>query len=554
MHGLRQIYGFSRIFGCTAALLALSAVMATAQQTSKAAAADAHYSGGEIYFQANVRASAWSLTLTGPDGFVLIRRSQGSPPSISVFDQDGNALPDGAYSYELQGEISRSGSAFETSDEETAEGRKMSLRSGVRPVELPALSGHFRIANGAIVTPEGDEPRTSTGTLTRRTTMAAPDQAVITNDQVILDDLIVVGSGCIGQDCVNNENFGFDTIRMKENNLRIKAQDTSNSGSFPTNDWQITFNDSANGGLNKFSIDDIDGGRTPFTIEAGAPSHSLYVDDGGLVGLGTSTPVVELHVKDGDTPTLRLEQDGSSGFTPQTWDVAGNETNFFVRDVTNGSTLPIRLRPGAPSSSIEVASNGNVGIGSAPDATSVFHVKRTGNVLPVFESSNGNAVQFRIKSDSANRRIVALDGSDNQQSQIVLANNGHFEFLGPSVGDVRATLDATGLDVNGTIKLNGTQIHPDYVFEPQYDLLSIDQQAAFMWEHRHLPAVGPGIYDSEGKSVLDLGRKTMGMLEELEKAHIYIEQLNNELRDRSAQLQALQARLERLEHLLGAEE
>jgi hypothetical protein len=70
------------------------------------------------------------------------------------------------------------------------------------------------------------------------------------------------------------------------------------------------------------------------------------VDDGGRVGLGTSTPVVDLHVVSGDSPTLRLEQNGSSGFTPQTWDVAGNETNFFVRDVTHSSNLPFRIRPG----------------------------------------------------------------------------------------------------------------------------------------------------------------------------------------------------------------
>ena len=143
-------------------------------------------------------------------------------------------------------------------------------------------------------------------------------------DQQILDDLIVDGSMCVGLDCVNGESFGFDTIRLKENNLRIKFQDTSSSASFPTNDWQLTANDSSNGGANKFSIDDIDGGRTPFTVEAGAPSHSLYVDDGGRIGLGTSTPVVEMHVVNGDSPTMRLEQNGSSGFTPQTWDVAGN--------------------------------------------------------------------------------------------------------------------------------------------------------------------------------------------------------------------------------------
>jgi hypothetical protein len=189
-------------------------------------------------------------------------------------------------------------------------------------------------------------------------------------DQYFCDDVIVdCGSLCVGGDCVNGESFGFDTLRLKENNLRIKFQDTSSSASFPSNDWQLTANDSTNGGANRFSIDDIDGGRTPFTLEASAPSHSLYVDDGGRIGNGTSIPVVDLHVKSGNTPTLRLEQDGSSGFTPQTWDVAGNEANFFVRDVTNGSTLVLRIRPGAPTSAIDIAAGGDVGIGtSAPAA------------------------------------------------------------------------------------------------------------------------------------------------------------------------------------------
>ena len=181
-------------------------------------------------------------------------------------------------------------------------------------------------------------------------------------DIVHLDDVIINQSLCIGNDCVNGESFGFDTLRLKENNLRIKAQDTSNSASFPTRDWQLTFNDSSNGGANKFSVDDIDAARTPFTIEGGAPSHSLYVDDAGRIGVGTSTPVVQVHVKDGNTPTLRLEQDGSSGFTPQIWDVAGNEANFFIRDASNGSTLPFSIRPGAPSRSIDIQANGDVSI------------------------------------------------------------------------------------------------------------------------------------------------------------------------------------------------
>jgi len=39
--------------------------------------------------------------------------------------------------------------------------------------------------------------------------------APVSADQVIPDDLIVQGSNCVGLDCVDNESFGFDTLRLK---------------------------------------------------------------------------------------------------------------------------------------------------------------------------------------------------------------------------------------------------------------------------------------------------------------------------------------------------
>ena len=54
-------------------------------------------------------------------------------------------------------------------------------------------------------------------------------------DVVVPDDQIVQGSQCVGLDCVNNESFGFDTQRYKENNTQIKFEDTS-IGAFPSND------------------------------------------------------------------------------------------------------------------------------------------------------------------------------------------------------------------------------------------------------------------------------------------------------------------------------
>jgi hypothetical protein len=102
-------------------------------------------------------------------------------------------------------------------------------------------------------------------------------------DQTIPDDLIVQGSQCVGLDCVTNEAFGFDTLRMRENNIRIKFDDTSASAGFPANDWALQANDSANGGANRFMLFDDTAGRSPFSVFAGAPADALVITASGQV-------------------------------------------------------------------------------------------------------------------------------------------------------------------------------------------------------------------------------------------------------------------------------
>ncbi|WP_351009437.1 tail fiber domain-containing protein [Shewanella sp. S1-58-MNA-CIBAN-0166] len=307
---------------------------------------------------------------------------------------------------------------------------------------------------------------------TRKLAWAIIPLAVSVNlyaDQQILDDLVVDGSACIGQDCVNGESFGFDTLRLKENNLRIKFQDTSNSSSFPTNDWQLTANDATNGGANKFSLDDIDGGKTPFTIMAGAKNNALFVASNGKIGLGTSLPVVEMHVVDGDSPTMRLEQDGSSGFTPQTWDVAGNETNFFIRDVTNGSKLPFKIRPNAPTNSLYIDTDGDIGLGTAsPDAQ--LHVIDS-------TSTNLSTSSVLVENTNAARNSVLLELAHAGNSYLKMSNteasptvafwllgsrqDGTFSLTN-NVGGQVFIVDSTGnITTKGTVTANNVLLTSD---------------------------------------------------------------------------------------------
>ncbi len=472
--------------------------------------------------------ASMSLTITGPGGFAYHQTfAQGESPLFNIFDKAGQALADGGYNWEL-----RATPVLSPAQRQQMEATRGEL--GRKSAPGMTQSGFFRIAGGALVVPGAES-------------IGGGDTDLQTRDQVILDDLIVDGSACIGMDCVNGESFGFDTLRLKENNLRIRAVDTSSTSSFPSRDWQITFNDSSNGGANKFSIDDIDGGRTPFTIEAGAPSHSLYVDDGGRLGFGTSTPVVELHVVDGDTPTLRLEQDGSSGFTPQTWDVAGNETNFFIRDATNGSTLPFRIEPSTPSNALYVDSTGNIGLGTtSPDSdldieggTPGMRFTNTGTAGGGWRfQMNGTQGSLNWRDLSNDNDVVKMgQGANASLLRIGLDTGGGTAVDTVSIGSTGASGDAV-LSVQGSIVVNTVTVHPDYVFEPDFALESIEDHAAFMWQEKHLPALPKA---PEGlKGPVNLVSHQMGVLEELEKAHIYIEQLHETI-------QKLEARVGQLE-------
>jgi hypothetical protein len=376
------------------------------------------------------------LTVSTPEGTVIRKTFEtGSSPYFGLSDLNSVSRLDGSYTYELQ---------------VVPFPRKVDRREFERAGELIPLkksmiqTGAFLIQGGSIVTPGPAEDISRT------------------QDVLHYDDVIITGSLCVGFDCQDGESFGFDTIILKEHNLRIYFNDTSYTASYPTNSWRITINDSTNGGASYFSVDDVDDGTSIFKVEAGAPSNSLYVEDYGRVGLGTSTPVVELHIKDSDTPTLRLEQDSSGGWTAQTWDVAGNESNFFVRDATNGSKLPFRIQPSTPSSTLCLKSDGNVGIGTWSPAyplelettneDAVFCIERTDGATGRIVGGSA-AVQFGSISD---HKVHIVTGSSSNKRMTIDNSNGYV-----GIGDTTPSYPIEVATANGARLLtNGNWQNP----------------------------------------------------------------------------------------------
>lgn len=563
---LRPLVTAASAAGLLAALLAVPARAASPESGPRLADVSIAASGAEWKLLETDAGTV--LTVRTPGGEVeRIEAAPGSSVRFSPVAADGSRRPDGNYVWEIR-PVRKPASPGKPGPEDSV-GRTQRIVPADGE-KLDALSGSFSVSAGLLVFGGADEVPSAGTAGSSRVSPASTKPAALgvgVLDQVIADDLIVTGSGCFGFDCVNNESFGFDTLRLKENNLQIKFEDTSATAGFPTNDWLLRANDSASGGANRFVIEDTTGAKIPLSITAGAPTSSVFVDTGGRVGFRTATPVLDLHANTGNTPALRLEQNGSAGWSAQTWDVAANEANFFIRDVTGGSKLPFRIQPGAPTNSIYIANSGNVGLGTTSPVTPLHILKTSEADVTVLRTentagrarmdfvANGELWFFQNDSSPAQERFnISLEGSGGVEVQI------------------SQRLDADGLP---TMKVDGSVQATNVIFSSSRELKTaiapLDQAAVLErvaglpiseWRYkseaetaRH---VGPMAEDFASAFELTGDGRTISMVDANGVALASIQALYAKVREKDADIEglrkanlALMARLAAIEESLG---
>ena len=252
-------------------------------------------------------------------------------------------------------------------------------------------------------------------------------------------------------------------------------------------------------------------------VKGVVPDNAFWLDTSGYLGLGTSMPQTSVHVVSPLTSAvMRLEEtNGTSGG----FDIAASDTAFQVASSGNG-TIPLVIEGTAPSNSLYVAGTGYVGFGTnTPDAP--------------LEVSDDNSFSFF--------RITATEAPVNQSADVVFTQ-------GPlTTGEFRYNI------VDG----DGPEMRLNADGDVTFARKSVTEHAALMWEKGHLPAVGPTLPGAP----MNVSEKMGGMLNELEHAHIYIEELHSrnaalaaevaaeraQNARQAAQIAALAARLDALE-------
>ncbi|MDQ2090266.1 hypothetical protein [Marimonas arenosa] len=368
-------------------------------------------------------------------------------------------------------------------------------------------------------------------------------------------DHSVVGNLCVGADCTSSESFGSFPLKVKAEVVGIHLEDTTTGLNTSKRDWRILANEAHPSGQESFSIQDGDSGLQIFKIEAYAPSNALYIDDNGLIGFGTSMPQAHLHVTSGDTPALRLDQDGTGGWTPQIWEISANDLDFRVNDVTNG-VHAFAIKPGDNNNALTIDDTGQVGLGTSLPDTRLHLYGDAGNAQFLVEETSTTTSPRTLLNLQNNGRPEIVMGNTDTGGEWSFGAGTNFILKQGAVGSDSSakakylTLFAGSgdLEIAGQIITGGPTCAAgcDAVFSADYDLPSIAEHAREMYALGHLPAVGP---TGPGQPV-NLTDKMGRILNELEHAHIYIARQDDRIATLAARDSRAQVRIARLEALV----
>ncbi len=289
-------------------------------------------------------------------------------------------------------------------------------------------------------------------------------------------------------------------------------------------------------------------GKLHLTIQS---NPRLTINNLGNVGIGTTSPNHLLHVNGGDlfvqssSGKIRFGYDGSNEWQLAT--TGGGADLRWYTTTDGGTTIAPRHY---------FSQNGNVGLGGfsgagTPDVP--LHIKgTTGHMLKI---EGNNPFLSLYDNTDGYKGYLWYNGSDIVLGSVGAANririsanyntSTSFYADGRVVIGTSSSLPAAGfkLSVDGKaiceeLKVQLSTAWPDYVFEDNYTLPSLEDLEKKVMEEKHLPNI-PSANDVEAAKGFEVGEMQNKLLEKVEELYRYVFQLNNENKAMKAEIKLL---------------
>jgi hypothetical protein len=366
-----------------------------------------------------------------------------------------------------------------------------------------------------------------------------------------------------GQRIMNTGSTGYTTFRLynDQNNL-MRALEIDYSGSgYPSA--------LVNGGPSGESASITTTGSFPLTLGTNNAAR-VTIANGGNVGIGTMSPVNKLEVDISSANTnYGSVGSGDLGLFLKNTSATNNNFNMIsfgdasgygiahvgavIKDHTSHAGNLIFATKPSGSSLVErmrIDENGNVGVGTASPA----------GKLDINAGS-----QYAIRTLTSSRYVIEVRNTSDTDGGWWLVNdpNGSLALHENSVGDqftikpggnvgIGTTSPDAKLAVSGQVhaqevKVSVTVPGPDYVFEKDYKLTSLEEIKDYIDQNKHLPEV-PSAKEME-KNGIQLGEMNMLLLKKIEELTLHVIELkreNAELKDHKNQIDQLRMDLNKL--------
>ena len=305
------------------------------------------------------------------------------------------------------------------------------------------------------------------------------------------------------------------------------------------------------------------------------PNVRMIIGWNGNVGIGTTQPTQKLDLRG----NMQIINDDQSSYIYMADPSSGSTMSYFSMGIKSSDRTYRINRGNTPGNYNDITikySNGNVGIGTDNPQSKLsiqgvyydsrIHLHSTGYgdgheadlMLWACEPNLtytgvgvGNNIWNSPTQDAITRLNTARGGSYMRllESEIrlnVVSNTGTdvnaiFVKSDANVGIGTTTPGTYKLAVNGKIgaeEIEVIQNIPDYVFEEDYNLRSLEEVETFINANKHLPDI-PSAKDFEGKAVA-VGEMQVKHLQKIEELTLYIIEQNKKI-------QQLEERLAKVE-------
>lgn len=151
------------------------------------------------------------------------------------------------------------------------------------------------------------------------------------------------------------------------------------------------------------------------------------------------------------------------------------------------------------------------------------------NVMSVY-GTTGSGGQLSLYNGS-NQASLLLNGSGDSWF-----NGGNLAIGTNNAQGYRLAVNGNAIFTKAVVKAFSSW--PDYVFDPQYRLPSLDSLGMYVREHRHLPEIPSA--DSVARAGLDLGENQAALLKKIEELTLYTIEQNRQIAEMREQMRRLE--------------